>query len=120
MEIKRDIIATLKAWKDSPHHKPILLRGARQIGKTWTMEAFGREFFEHVAVFDFDQRPELKAAFTVSKEPTRVIQELSLYCDEPIIAGKTLIISHIYRFGLMFRFTPSTSSLSTIVQLLPG
>lgn len=92
MEIKRDIIATLKAWKDSPRHKPILLRGARQIGKTWTMEAFGREYFEHVAIFDFDQRPELKAVFAASKEPSRVIQELSLYSDEPIIAGKTLII----------------------------
>ena len=92
MIIERDIIATLKAWKDSPRRKPILLRGARQIGKTWTMEAFGRECFEYVSIFDFDQRPELKDAFTASKEPARVIQELSMYSDEPIIPGKTLII----------------------------
>lgn len=92
MEIKRDIIATLAEWKHSPHRKPILLKGARQIGKSWTMEAFGREYFEHCAIFDFDQRPEIKSAFQVSKEPRRIIQELTMYCDVPIIPGKTLIV----------------------------
>lgn len=92
MEIKRDIIESLVEWKNSPHRKPILLKGARQIGKSWTMEAFGREYFEYCVVFDFDQRPELKSAFEVTKEPQRILQELTMYSEVPIIAGKTLIV----------------------------
>ena len=45
MIIERDIINKFKAWKDAPKRKPILLKGARQIGKTWAMEAFGKECF---------------------------------------------------------------------------
>ena len=92
MEIRRDIIDELKQWKESPHRKPILLKGARQIGKTWTMTAFGKECFDYCAVFDFDHQPELKSAFTVSKDPQRILKELALYTEAPLIEGKTLII----------------------------
>ena len=92
MDIRRDIIADFKQWKDSPQRKPILLQGARQIGKTWVMEAFGKECFEQYARFDFDRQPELKSIFQVSKSPERIIKELALYCDVPLIAGKTLLI----------------------------
>lgn len=92
MDIKRDIIESFKRWKDSPDRKPILLKGARQIGKTWAMEAFGRECFEYCAKFDFDRQPELKTVFQTTKEPARILKELALYCSSPIIAGKTLII----------------------------
>jgi len=92
MEIKRDIIDRFKQWKNSPENKPILLKGARQIGKTWAMESFGKECFEYCVKFDFDRQPELKSVFQASKAPDRLIKELSIYCDAPIIAGKTLII----------------------------
>ena len=92
MDIRRDIIADFKQWKDCPQRKPILLQGARQIGKTWVMEAFGKECFEQYARFDFDRQPELKSVFQVSKSPERIIKELALYCDVPLIAGKTLLI----------------------------
>lgn len=92
MEIYREIISSLKRWKDSSPRKPILLKGARQIGKTWIMEAFGKECFEHYAKFDFDRQPELKSVFRTSKSPERIIKELALYCDVPLVAGKTLII----------------------------
>lgn len=92
MRIERDIIQTFRKWKDDPDRKPILLRGARQIGKTWAVEEFGKECFEYCVHFDFDRQPELKSAFQKSKEPERIIKELSLYCEDPIIAGKTLII----------------------------
>ena len=49
MRIKRDIINKLKEWKDAEKRKPILLKGARQIGKTWAMEEFGREHFDYTA-----------------------------------------------------------------------
>ncbi|MDO4929956.1 MAG: ATP-binding protein [Bacteroidales bacterium] len=92
MKIERDILQTLKQWKDAPDRKPILLKGARQIGKTWTMEAFGKENFEYCVKFDFDRQPELKTVFSQTKSPDRLIKELSIYCEQPIVAGKTLII----------------------------
>lgn len=92
MRIERDIIQQFKQWKEAPDRKPILLKGARQIGKTWVMEEFGRECFDYCVKFDFDRQPELKSIFQVTKSPDRLIKELSIYCDQPIIAGKTLII----------------------------
>lgn len=83
---------TFKEWKNSANRKPLLLKGARQTGKTWAMETFGKDCFEYCAKFDFDRQPELKSVFKISKSPDRVLKELALYCDVPIIAGKTLII----------------------------
>ena len=56
------------------------------------MEAFGKECFEYCAKFDFDRQEELKSVFQNTKAPERIIKELALFCDVPIIAGKTLII----------------------------
>ena len=92
MRIERDIINQFKAWKEAPDRKPILLKGARQIGKTWAMETFGRECFKYCVKFDFDRQPELKSVFQASKDPQRLIKELTLYCEQPIVAGETLII----------------------------
>ena len=92
MRIDRDIINTFKQWKDASDRKPILLKGARQIGKTWAMETFGRESFDYVVKFDFDRQPELKSLFQMTKSPGRLIKELTLYCEQPIVAGRTLII----------------------------
>lgn len=91
MEIYRNIIDSFKEWKDRSDRKPILLKGARQIGKTWAVEQFGKESFEYFVKFDFDRNPELKSVFQISKDPSRLIKELSLYADAPIIQGKTLI-----------------------------
>lgn len=92
MEIRRDILDTLMAWKDSVERKPILLKGARQIGKTWVMEDFGRRCFDYCVKFDFDRQPELKSVFTSTKDPERIIKDLAIYCKDPIVAGRTLIV----------------------------
>ena len=92
MEIERDIINQFKAWKEAPDRKPILLKGARQIGKTWAMETFGKECFKYCVKFDFDRQPELKSLFEITKDPKRLIKELTIYCEQPIIAGETLVI----------------------------
>lgn len=92
MEIERDILQTLRQWKDAAVHKPILLMGARQTGKTWVMETFGRECFDYCVRFDFDRQPELKSVFQTAKSPDRILKELVLYCEQPIEAGKTLIL----------------------------
>ena len=92
MEIKRDIVEAFRKWKDAPDRKPILLKGARQIGKTWAMETFGKEAFDYCAKFDFDRQPELKSVFQTSKSPDRILKELALYTEVPIVAGRTLIV----------------------------
>lgn len=92
MDIQRDIILTFKEWMDNPKRKPILLKGARQIGKSWAMEEFGNRNFKYVAKFDFDRRKELQEAFQNSKEPDRIIRELSMQSSVPLIPGETLII----------------------------
>lgn len=92
MVIERDIVGTFKKWKDNSDRKPILLMGARQIGKTWVMETFGKECFDYCVKFDFDRQPELKSVFQLTKDPKRILRELALYCNLPIVPGKTLII----------------------------
>jgi len=92
MRIEREVINRFKAWKEAPDRKPILLKGARQIGKTWAMETFGKECFKYCVKFDFDRQQELKSVFQTTKDPHRLIKELTLYCDQPIVAGETLMI----------------------------
>lgn len=92
MELKRDILDLFKAWKDCENRKPILLQGARQIGKSWAMEQFGRTCFSHWARFDFAETTELASVFEGTKDPERIVKELSLFTSQPLIPGKTLII----------------------------
>ena len=92
MKIEREIIEVFRKWKDSENRKPILLKGARQIGKTWAMETFGNECFDYCAKFDFDRQPELKTVFQTTKEPERIVKELALYTNVPLIPGRTLLI----------------------------
>ena len=54
MELYRSIIEDLRSWKERPDRKPLILKGARQTGKTWILEHFGHTDFEHVASFNFD------------------------------------------------------------------
>jgi uncharacterized protein len=92
MKIQRDIIEQLKQWKDKEVRKPILLKGARQTGKTWIMEEFGRTCFDYVATFNFDRTEELAGIFERSKDIKRVLKELTLFTNVPIEPGRTLLI----------------------------
>ena len=92
MKIRRDIIDRLRRWKNSENRKPILLKGARQTGKTWIMQEFGKECFEYVAEFNFDKVEELASVFEKTKDVSRILKELTLYTEAPIEPGKTLLI----------------------------
>ena len=89
MKIRRDIIDRLRQWKNSENRKPILLKGARQTGKTWIMQEFGKECFEYVAEFNFDKVEELASVFEKTKDVSRILKELTLYTEPPIDPGKT-------------------------------
>ena len=90
--MKRNAIEDLKKWRDDPERKPMVLRGARQVGKTWLMKEFGRTCYENYVYFNFDEEDELKSIFADSKNPTRIIELLSMLSGTKIIPGKTLII----------------------------
>jgi len=92
MKIQRDLIEQLKQWKDKVERKPILLKGARQTGKTWIMEEFGKECFDYVAEFNFDKTTELASIFEKTKDIQRILKELTLFTNVPIEPGKTLIL----------------------------
>ena len=92
MELRRDIIEKLPEWKKSTDRKPLIISGARQIGKTWLMKHFGKEYFKHTAYFNFDNSEELCREFENTKDPERLIGILGLYADCPITPGETLII----------------------------
>lgn len=92
MELKREITAALLRWKESEERKPLIIQGARQIGKTWIMKEFGRQHYEHTAYFNFDASEELCREFENTKEPSRLLGILKLYTEQPIEPGKTLII----------------------------
>jgi len=92
MEIKRTILKKLTAWKQAPDRKPLILQGARQVGKTWLLTHFGAAEFDNVAYFNFEEQPDLKQFFENTKDIPRIIQNLSLVHGQPILPQKTLII----------------------------
>jgi uncharacterized protein len=92
MEIKRTILKKLTAWKKAPDRKPLMLQGARQVGKTWLLKHFGAAEFEDVAYFNFEEQPDLKQFFENTKDVQRIVQNLSLVHGQSILPQKTLII----------------------------
>lgn len=91
MLITREIIGRLKAWKEESDRSPLVIQGARQIGKSWVVSEFGRTHYKHTAIFNFDKQHELKNIFESTKDVKRIIGELELYTDVPIRENDTLL-----------------------------
>ena len=90
--MKRNAMEELKKWQADPERKPMVLRGARQVGKTWLMKEFGQNCYDHFVYFNFDEEDELKSIFETNKNPARIIELLSMISGSKIQPGKTLII----------------------------
>lgn len=90
--MKRDIYQELVKWKSSSRRKPLLLRGARQTGKTYLLKAFGRNEYDSLAYFDFEEDPLLKDMFSARLRPAELIESLSLYANRTIRPGRDLIV----------------------------
>lgn len=88
----RKIMAYLELWKESPYRKPLILQGARQVGKTYSILEFGRNEYENVAYFNFETDPKLIKTFEESIDPDYLIPLLSRIASQTIIREKTLII----------------------------
>ncbi|MBI5345888.1 MAG: ATP-binding protein [Chlamydiae bacterium] len=86
----RDIQADLLRWKNQDRRSPLLLRGARQVGKTFIVQKFGNEEFDNFCHLNFEQKPEYKNCFN-TLEPTKILNSIELLTQQSIQAGKTLL-----------------------------
>ena len=91
-EIQREILDKMKAWKENPRRKPLVLQGARQVGKSWALKKFGRECFEDMVYINFDTMPAVKEDFKRTKEPLKLIKSMELMTGKKIIPTSTLIV----------------------------
>lgn len=88
--MKRLIDYHLLQWKVNPHRKPLMLRGARQVGKTFAVRQLGATFSSFIEI-NFEFRPDLKTLFMQDLDPIRITKELSLILQKPIVPGQTLL-----------------------------
>ncbi|MDO4284122.1 MAG: ATP-binding protein [Eubacteriales bacterium] len=88
----RKITDYLTAWKESGHRKPLILQGARQVGKTYSVLEFGRRCYENVAYFNFETNPKLNHTFEENISPDYLIPILSHIAGQTIVREKTLIV----------------------------
>jgi uncharacterized protein len=90
--MKRTLLSQLIAWKQSKFRKPLVLQGARQVGKTYLLKQFGEENFKNVAYFNFEKDQNLGSLFDDKLEPELLVRKLSAYSEIKIEASNTLII----------------------------
>lgn len=90
--MERKIIEALKRWKASPKRMPLLLGGARQVGKTYTALTFGKQYYKNTAYFNMEDSSEIISIFERDLDPARIVSELSVKLGEAIYPDDTLII----------------------------
>ncbi|MDG6263952.1 ATP-binding protein [Glaesserella parasuis] len=90
--MQRKILQSLQNWKQNLNRKPLIIQGARQVGKTWAMKHFGEQSFEQVAYINFDNNPRMKTLFSGDYDINRLILGLKIESGVDIQAHNTLII----------------------------
>ena len=90
--MKRVAYNDLLQWKASPRRKPLVLHGARQVGKTWLLKEFGKNEYKSVLYLNFDTEPDVHKFFTGSIAPSRIIAGLEDHFEKRIKSDESLII----------------------------
>lgn len=90
--MKREIINKLIDWSNLENHKPLILTGARQVGKTWALKEFGRIRFKSIAYVNFEEQKELQNLFSIDFNLTRILITLNTASQTTITPGETLVI----------------------------
>lgn len=93
--MERDLQASLENWKNATVRLPLIIQGARQVGKTYLMKWFGQNHFNNFAYFNFDERPELKDFFSINKDVNRILDSLSLISGLTINSNTLLVLDEI-------------------------
>lgn len=89
---RRRVLDELKAWQSKADRKPLMILGARQVGKTSALKEFGKTSFEHCAYFSLDEESSVCEIFRTTKNPIQIIEQLAFLTDVPIEAQRTLIV----------------------------
>ena len=82
----------LVEWKEKENRLPLILLGARQVGKTYLLQEFGREFYKEFIYINFEQEPQMRSLFEKDLKPERIISEIELIYMKKIDSNHTLII----------------------------
>ena len=90
--MQRHILQSLSQWKRKPNRKPLIIQGARQVGKTWVMKTFGAAEFEQVAYINFDNNPQMQALFGGDFDINRLLLGLSIEAGVSNNADNTPLI----------------------------
>ncbi|MDZ7934939.1 MAG: ATP-binding protein [Emticicia sp.] len=90
--MKRLLLNELVAWKNASNRKPLILQGARQVGKTWLMREFGRQEFEQIVYLNFESSSRLKSLFTTDFDIKRILASIEIESDISIKPASTLLI----------------------------
>ena len=83
--MKRKLYTSLLEWKNNPTRKPLILEGARQVGKTWLLKEFGKNEYESIVYINCHDNPEIKQLFNQDLNTTRIIQAFEAYSLQRII-----------------------------------
>lgn len=95
--MERDVLHKLDSWRDSPFRKPLMIKGARQVGKTWVLREFGRTRYRNCVYVSLEEiapgvPSEYAQLFSQTRDPRRILSNLSLATGQPIDPGETLIV----------------------------
>ncbi|MEG0960157.1 MAG: AAA family ATPase, partial [Erysipelotrichaceae bacterium] len=90
--MERLLMKDLIQWKTSTFRKPLILKGARQTGKTWLLKEFGHLYYNNIAYINFEEHEEYKQFFETTKDISRILQNLEMAIGKNIEAENTLII----------------------------
>lgn len=90
--LERFLMKKLIEWKDKPHRKPLILNGARQVGKTWLLKEFGKNHFDNVAYVNLDDNPAMQEQFELGYDIPRIISAIQFETSEVVSKDSTLII----------------------------
>lgn len=122
--LKRNAIQDLIQWKSSEERKPLVMHGARQVGKTWLMKEFGQNYYDSYVYFNFDEEDELKSIFEANKNPHRIIELLSVKAAERVTLKRlsnglfqpecSTVSTMFPRWSILFRHLTSSINSSSL------
>ncbi len=113
--MKRHILAELEAWKVKKERKPLLLTGARQVGKTFALQAFGAAGYEKTDYLNFEEMPGLAAIFELDLQPERILREIGFHLNRTINPERDFLI-----FDEIQEIPKAITSCKYFVENLPG
>lgn len=89
--MERKVLSQLLDWKNNKRRKPLVIEGARQVGKTWAVKEFGKRNYQHLAYINFEEAKHLQGLFVQDYDTDRILRAIRTQCGVPCEAGKTLI-----------------------------